>query len=346
MLLCSLTMGCVLLCSALFSSFRLFSSPSFLPSFLLSFLPSFPLPLFPSLAASLPRSQVLFNPWDERDATYMDTSTGRKEYVERTKGGIWQSRESAPGKDDDGFVVWGFDQNTKIVLDVALSLLTKSREGKKPEHVLTSGQRGSPTDVSRWLSFAINEFVLKGKWSKPYDAPPNTSRGRGSDRARSSTSTSTGKRSSRCGGGNAGCSRASTRPSPAPSAFRHGRSPTSTAPTTASRSTPSVTSTSASSRKLAPCVFVCLCVLFLCCTVVCCASYLGSTLYQLVNVITYHLSPSSSSPSLTHHHDGHPSFSSVNSSLPLLVLAHLRSPRPSMPSPSPDSQLQKPRRLD
>ena len=174
MLLCSLTMGCVLLCSALFSSFRLFSSPSFLPSFLLSFLPSFPLPLFPSLAASLPRSQVLFNPWDERDATYMDTSTGRKEYVERTKGGIWQSRESAPGKDDDGFVVWGFDQNTKIVLDVALSLLTKSREGKKPEHVLTSGQRGSPTDVSRWLSFAINEFVLKGKWSKPYDAPPNT----------------------------------------------------------------------------------------------------------------------------------------------------------------------------
>ena len=129
--------------------------------------------------AQLPPSKlefvVLFNPWARQDAVYMEDEAGRTEYVERTKGGIWQSRESAPGKMDDGFVLWGFDQNTKIVLDVALDLLRRSREGgSKPEHVLTGAELSSPTDVTRWLSLAINKFVLTGKWDKPYNAPPNT----------------------------------------------------------------------------------------------------------------------------------------------------------------------------
>ena len=121
---------------------------------------------------------VLFNPYNAQDDVYMADAALRTEYVERTYGGIWQGRvtkEQPYGQ----MVRWGFDQNTKVVLDVALSLLgkgTRPGRAKKDADGLHSGERRSPTDVSRWLSYTINKYVLSGKWADhndEYEAPPN-----------------------------------------------------------------------------------------------------------------------------------------------------------------------------
>ncbi|NXU11896.1 TGM4 glutamyltransferase, partial [Pardalotus punctatus] len=102
---------------------------------------------------------LLFNPWCEDDAVYLDNEAQREEYVLNDTGYIYTGSEysiySKP---------WNFGQFEEFVLDACMYLLDKSK--------LSLADRRSPASVSRAMSALVNSNddngVLMGNWSGNY----------------------------------------------------------------------------------------------------------------------------------------------------------------------------------
>eukprot|EP01004_Peranema_trichophorum_P002614 NODE_165_length_3385_cov_86.489270_g143_i0.p1 GENE.NODE_165_length_3385_cov_86.489270_g143_i0~~NODE_165_length_3385_cov_86.489270_g143_i0.p1 ORF type:complete len:1080 (-),score=246.72 NODE_165_length_3385_cov_86.489270_g143_i0:146-3349(-) len=99
---------------------------------------------------------VLFNPWSDKDDTFLPDTNERLEFVENEEGFIWQGSNS-------NFVpsYFLYDNKEWIVLSSALRLLRR----------MPIPERSSAVLVSRHLSYAVNEDICYGKWSTE---PPYT----------------------------------------------------------------------------------------------------------------------------------------------------------------------------
>ncbi|NXW56817.1 TGM4 glutamyltransferase, partial [Eurystomus gularis] len=104
---------------------------------------------------------VLFNPWCEGDAVFLDDDAKRKEYVLNDTGCIYVgSAYSIYNRP------WNFGQFEEFVLDACMYLLEKSP--------LRLGHRRDPVAVSRAMSALVNanddSGVLLGNWSGNYSS--------------------------------------------------------------------------------------------------------------------------------------------------------------------------------
>ncbi|KAK3769509.1 hypothetical protein RRG08_027078 [Elysia crispata] len=101
---------------------------------------------------------IIFNPWCEDDAVYMDEES-LKEYVLKDTGFVYMGT-----KDSISEKPWNFGQFESVILDCAIYLLDHS--GLKWE------VRGNPALIVRKLSALMNSNddngVVTGKWSEPY----------------------------------------------------------------------------------------------------------------------------------------------------------------------------------
>ncbi|XP_033324173.2 transglutaminase isoform X1 [Megalopta genalis] len=103
---------------------------------------------------------LIFNPWSEEDAVYLEGEDRRQEYVLAEDGLIWRGSYNRLRP-----TVWKYSQFEQHILDCALHLMTKV--GK----VRISG-RNDPVVISRNLSAAVNSpddnGAVMGNWSDDF----------------------------------------------------------------------------------------------------------------------------------------------------------------------------------
>lgn len=102
----------------------------------------------------LPHSlHVVFNPFDERDEVYMDpalfSDDERHTYLTQSTAGIWRGSAT-----QNGPMQWMVDQFEPSVLEAVMKLTS----------MIPLTQRGSAVRVARWLTYLMNNKVLRGNW--------------------------------------------------------------------------------------------------------------------------------------------------------------------------------------
>ncbi|XP_072487656.1 protein-glutamine gamma-glutamyltransferase 2 isoform X2 [Notamacropus eugenii] len=109
---------------------------------------------------------LLFNPWCQADAVYMDKDDHRKEYVLNQNGIIFQGTTSYMST-----LPWNFGQFEDGILDICIELLDMNPKFfKDPSR--DCSQRSNPVYVSRVISAMVNfnddKGILHGRWDDNY----------------------------------------------------------------------------------------------------------------------------------------------------------------------------------
>jgi len=93
---------------------------------------------------------VLFDPYNSDDVVYT-TKANRAEYIENTKGLVWQGLSD----NNNGFA-WDFNQWDFANLQIAYDRLIR----------MPVADRGDPVLVSRHISYSVGEDICYGKWGE------------------------------------------------------------------------------------------------------------------------------------------------------------------------------------
>ncbi|NXL88834.1 F13A factor, partial [Alectura lathami] len=103
---------------------------------------------------------ILFNPWSEQDAVYLDDEKEREEYVLNDVGIVFHGDSNEIQSRS-----WNYGQFEEDILDACLFLMDKAE--------LELSGRGNPVKVCRVASAVINSRddngVLVGSWANVYD---------------------------------------------------------------------------------------------------------------------------------------------------------------------------------
>ncbi|XP_068118165.1 protein-glutamine gamma-glutamyltransferase E-like [Hyperolius riggenbachi] len=122
---------------------------------------------------------LLFNPWCEDDAVYMNDEAGRKEYVLNESGILFYGN----GSPSPAFRPWDFGQFEENILSITLKLLDSSIEYRRSS-TNDLRKRGDPAYVGRILSAMVNSpgdnGVIVGNWSGNYAGGVTPTRWNGS----------------------------------------------------------------------------------------------------------------------------------------------------------------------